>query len=259
MSVMTATPPAAIRGSALVRLTVSELKLLLRERIRLFFGIGFPLILLIIFGSIPSFNRPDKTFGGSTVLDIYIPVLIAFSLALLSLTALPMALAGYRERGVLRRLQTTPAGASRVLAAQLLVNLALAVVSVILILAVARFGYNVALPRQLGGFLVAALLTAAALMAVGLLIAALAPSGKAAQITGALLFYPMMFFAGLWLPLASMPAALRHFSHATPLGAAVQALQDASVGHWPHPLQLVTLAAYAVVLGLAAARLFRWE
>jgi len=259
MSVMTARPPAAIRRSALVRLTISELKLLLRERIRLFFGVGFPLILLIIFGSIPSFNRPSKTFGGYTTLDVYIPILIAFSLALLSLTALPMALAAYRERGVLRRLQTTPAGASRVLAAQLLVNLAVAVAAVILILAVARLGYNVFLPRQLGGFIIAALLTAAALMSVGLLIAALAPSGKAAQITGALLFYPMMFFAGLWLPLAEMPSGLRHFSHATPLGAAVQALQDASVGHWPHPLQLVTLAAYAVVLGLAAARLFRWE
>jgi ABC-2 type transport system permease protein len=53
MSVTTAAPPAVIRGSALARLTVSELKLLMRERIRLFFGVGFPLILLIIFGSIP--------------------------------------------------------------------------------------------------------------------------------------------------------------------------------------------------------------
>jgi len=259
MSVITAAPPAAARGSALGRLTISELKLFLRERTRLLFGVGFPLILLIIFGSIPSFNRPYNTFGGQTVLDVYIPVLIAFSLALLSLTALPMALASYREKGVLKRLQTTPAGAARVLGAQLLVNLSVALFTVILILAIARLAYGVALPRQLGGFIVAAVLTAAALMAVGLLIAALAPNGRAAQITGALLFYPMMFFAGLWLPLAEMPSALRHFSHATPLGAATQALQDASVGHWPHPLQLVTLAAYVVVFGLAAAKLFRWE
>ena len=41
---------------------------------------------------------------------------------------------------------------------------------------------------------------------------------------------------------------LQHISHATPLGAAVQALTDCAPGHWPHPLQLVTLAAYAVVL-----------
>jgi ABC-2 type transport system permease protein len=69
----------------------------------------------------------------------------------------------------------------------------------------------------------------------------------------------MMFFAGLWLPIAQMPAALRHISHATPLGAAVQALQDSAQGYWPTTLQLVTLSAYAVAFGLAAAKLFRWE
>ena len=40
------------------------------------------------------------------------PILIAYSLAIISLTALPMVLAGYRDKGVLRRLQTTPAGAA---------------------------------------------------------------------------------------------------------------------------------------------------
>ena len=52
---------------------------------------------------------------------------------------------------------------------------------------------------------------------------------------------------------------LRHISHATPLGAAVHALQDARWGTGRTRLQLVTMAAYAVAFGLAAARLFRWE
>lgn len=56
-----------------------------------------------------------------------------------------------------------------------------------------------------------------------------------------------------------MPPALQHISHATPLGAAVPAMQNATLGHWPAGLQLVTMPAYAVAFGLAAARLFRWE
>jgi ABC-2 type transport system permease protein len=52
---------------------------------------------------------------------------------------------------------------------------------------------------------------------------------------------------------------LQHISHATPLGAAVQALTDSAQGQWPTALQLVTLAAYTVAFGVAAARLFRWE
>jgi ABC-2 type transport system permease protein len=68
-----------------------------------------------------------------------------------------------------------------------------------------------------------------------------------------------MFFAGLFFPIPVMPAFLRHLSHATPLGAAVQALQDAWLGHWPHPLQLITMAVWAVGCAVAATLLFRWE
>jgi ABC-2 type transport system permease protein len=259
MSASTATPPTGVRGSALERLAVTELRLFVRERVGPIWGMGFPLLLLVIFGSIPSFNRPSADFGGLTELDVYVPILVAFVIAMLSLNALPPVLAGYREKGVLRRMYTTPVGPSRVLAAQLAVNLTVVVATVALILAVARLGYGVLLPRQLAGFVIAALLTAAALMAIGLFVAAVAPAGRAAQAIGTIVFFPMMFFAGLWLPIAQMPPVLRHISHATPLGAAVQALQDTAQGHWPHPLQLLTMAAYAVVFGLAAARLFRWE
>lgn len=105
----------------------------------------------------------------------------------------------------------------------------------------------------------AALLAAAALLGAGLLVAAVAPTGRVARGIGALLFYPMMFFAGLWLPIPSMPAVLQHISHATPLGAAVPALTAAAEGSMPTALQLGTLAAWAVALGLTAARFFRWE
>jgi ABC-2 type transport system permease protein len=259
MSVTTAPPPAAARPPAFRRLATTEFKLYLRERVGPVWGLGFPLLLLIIFGSIPAFNRPNPDFGGLTELDVYVPILIAFVIAMPQLVALPMALAGYRERGVLRRLRTTPVGPARVLAAQLVVNLVTLVVTIALLLAVARIGYGVRLPRQFAGFVLAALFGAAALLAIGLFVAAVAPSARAAQATGTILFFPMMFFAGLWLPIDQMPPVLRHISHAAPLGAAVQALRDSAQGHWPHPLQLATMAAYAVVFGLAATRLFRWE
>jgi ABC-2 type transport system permease protein len=259
MSVITAPPPAPGRRSALWRLTLAESKLFLRERVGPIWGIGLPLLLLIIFGAIPFFKKPQASFGGYTTLDVYVPILIAMMLALLSLVAMPMALAAYREKGILRRLQTTPAGPARVLAAQLLVNLATAVVTVTMLLAVARVAYGVPLPRQLAGFVLAALLAAAALMGLGLFVAAVAPTGRTAQVIGALVFYPLMFFSGLWLPIPSMPAALQHISHATPLGAAWAAMSTAATGSWPHALPLLTMAGYAVVAGVAAAKLFRWE
>ena len=123
----------------------------------------------------------------------------------------------------------------------------------------ARIAFGVALPRQLAGFVVTVVLAAVALIAIGLFVAAAAPSGRAANAIGAILFYPLVFFAGLFLPIATMPPLLRHISHATPLGAAVQAMQDATDGHWPHPMSLLTMAAYAVAFGAVAVKWFRWE
>jgi ABC-2 type transport system permease protein len=245
--------------SALSKMIWNEMKLFLREPFGVFFAVLFPTLLVVILGSIPGFREPSKDLGGLRVIDLYVPISIALSLALLALTALPSYLGTYREKGILRRLAVTPMPPARLLLAQLLTNLLMAIVAVGLLIAVARIVFDVAVPRQVVGYIVAFLLAAAALFAIGLLVAALAPSGRAAPSIGMILYFPIMFFAGLWIPRAAMPPTLRHISDFTPLGAGVQALQDAATGAWPQPLHLAVLAAYVVVFGVAAARLFRWE
>jgi ABC-2 type transport system permease protein len=240
-------------------LTLVELKLFLREKSGPAFGVGLPLLLLIIFGNLPFYREHRDDLGGLTLLDAYVPILIAFVLAMLALNVLPAVLAGYREKGVLRRLRTTPVGPARVLTAQLIITLLTATIAVTAVLLTARIAYGVALPRQIGGFLLTTALTALALTAVGLLVAAAAPSGRAANAIGAAVFYPTVFLGGLFLPVQTMPDTLRHISQATPMGAAVTAMQDATDGRWPHCLALLTMAAWAGGAAVAAAKLFRWE
>lgn len=263
MSVATQAPAvrrlAPLRRSALARLTITEFRLLLREPMLVFWGFAFPLLLLTVFGLIPSFRQTHAGYRGQTVLETYVPVLIVMMLGLLSYSALPTVLATYREQGILRRLKTTPAGALRVLAAQLLVNFGSAVAMVALILVVARLAFGVPFPLAPGIWTFVAVLTAAGTLAVGLFVAAVAPTGRVATTIGSIMFYPLMFFSGLWLPIPSMPPALQHICHATPLGAAWESFQSAALGHWPPALALLTMIAYPVAFGLAAARLFRWE
>jgi ABC-2 type transport system permease protein len=45
-----------------------------------------------------------------SILDSYVPILLAFVLAMIALNVLPPVLAGYREKRVLRRLSATPVG-----------------------------------------------------------------------------------------------------------------------------------------------------
>jgi hypothetical protein len=93
MSVITAAPPAARRGSALGRLTVTELKLFLRDRVGLVWGVGLPLLLIVILGSVGSLTVLRAVYGGYSFLDVYVHILVALVLAIVSLVAMPMTLA----------------------------------------------------------------------------------------------------------------------------------------------------------------------
>lgn len=251
------TTAVADKRSGFTRLTTVETKLFLRERVGPFWGFAFPVVLLAILGALGGSKRDAKL--GATLAATYVPIAIAFSIAMLALNAMPPVLGTYREKGILRRLSTTPVPPSRLLAAQVTINGVTAAASSVLVLIVGRLAFNVGLPSQVGGFVIAWLLTAAGLFSIGLTIAALATSGRAASAVGGICFFPLIFFAGLWVPRAVMPAALRDISDYTPLGAGVGALQRSSVGLWPHPLQLIVLAAWTVVFGALAVRYFRWE
>ena len=241
------------------KLTLTELKLFLRDPTAVFFAVIFPPALLAVLGAVPGFREPSEDLGGQRVIDLYVPITIAFVLAMLAISVVPTYLATYREKGILRRLSTTPVRPRSLLLAQLAMGMGMALVAVALVLGVGIVVFDTAVPQQLLGYLVAFLLAAAASFAVGLLIAAVAPSGKAASGIGTVLFFPMMFLAGLYFPREVMPAVLRRIGDFTPLGAGVQALQDATTGAWPQPLHLAVLAALAIGASLFAAKLFRWE
>jgi ABC-2 type transport system permease protein len=245
--------------TGLPRLTLMELKLFLREPLLAFFTVAFPAVLVGILGCVPSFRVSDGALGGLRVIDLYVPIAVAFTLVMLGLGVAPGVLAGYRERGILRRLATTPVGPGALLAAQLAMGLVTAVLAALVVLGVGRLAFGVPLPRQPFGYALAFLLAAAAVYAMGLVVAAIAPSARGAQIISTVFFWPVLFFAGLWIPRAVMPDVLRHISDFSPLGAGVQALQDATGGAWPHPLQLAVMAAYLAGFGVVAARTFRWQ
>jgi ABC-2 type transport system permease protein len=172
---------------------------------------------------------------------------------------LPTTMATYRERGILRRLSTTPVRPASMLAVQLILQLVLALAACGLLLAVAGTVLGAHLPTQiLSGGLVF-LLGTAAMFAIGLLIAALAANGRTANGIGVLLYFPMAYLAGLMQPRDQMPVILARVGEYTPLGAFRQSLQDVWAGGAPSPLLLGVMAAYALVISIAAATFFRWE
>ena len=252
--------------STLTRIATTEARLMLRDAASAFFGVVFPGLLLVALALVlPGFREviddpeaPAELIGVRPV-DIYVPVVLALAIATVGLTIVPAYLAGYREQGVLRRLSATPAAPRDLLGAQVLVSLGfLAVGSLVAVLA-GGLVFDVDWPSNVPGLVLAFGFATVASFGIGLVIAAVVPSARVASGVGSIIYFPMLFFAGVWTPGAAMPDAARGIAGFTPIGAASEAMADAWAGSWPTALHLAVLAGWAVLASAAAARLFRWE
>lgn len=243
--------------TGLTKLTLTEFKLFLRDGTAVAVVLALPLGFLIIFGSMVSGGASSE--DPRTVEGFFSAMAVSLSIGMLALFTLPTYLGTYREKGILRRLSVTPVHPVMVLVAQLVVHLVMALVGVALVLVVGNVALGISVPQNLPGFFVVAFLGVLALFVVGLLIAAVAPSGRAAGSLGSLLFFPLLFFAGVWMPKEQMPDFLARIADFTPLSAMMDAFQRTWAGGAPQTLSLAVLAAITVVAGAAAAKVFRWE
>jgi ABC-2 type transport system permease protein len=241
------------------KLALVETRLFLREKGATLAVFALPLALVLGFGLIPGFNKPQKGLSDQIGTEYIASIGVAIVLVSLGLNGVPMVIAQYRERGILRRLAVTPVRPLTLLIAKLTVWAAAAVLSVALVIAVVRLAFHVPVPVATGWFIVSLLLGIAALFAVGMLVAAVAPNARTATGVGMVLFFPNMFFAGIYFPTEEMSPTLRQIGNFTPLGAAVHALRDSWMGLDPRLEYLGIMAAWALVGGAVAARFFRWE
>jgi ABC-2 type transport system permease protein len=164
-------------------------------------------------------------------------------------------MAALREKGVLRRLSVSPVPATGMLAALLSVIAAFIAVGVTLVIAVGRLAFHVRPPADLGAVAASFVLGGTAVLALGLVGAALAPTVGAATGTGVPVMVLNFFFSGLYFPVAEMPHALREIGEYVPFGA-VMAAWSGEGALWQH---LLVLAGYTAAGCLVAARVFRWE
>lgn len=237
----------------------TEIRLFGREPGAIFWILLFPTLLLVILGSIPSFRDPDDSLGGLRLVDTYVPITVLLGMILGGLQGMPQVLTGYRERGILRRMSTTPVRPIALLTAHMAVFAGAALVSALLALLVGRLAFHVRLPEQPFGYAVALVPAVLVALALGSVVSALSRTTKIAGAVGSAVLFPMMFCAGLWVPVQAMPDLMARIVGYTPFGAAAQALNQAAGGHWPGWTHLAVLAVWTVLLTAGAARWFRWE
>jgi ABC-2 type transport system permease protein len=173
-----------------------------------------------------------------------------------------VALVGWRNLGILKRLAATPLRPGTLISGQMIARLVLSLAQAALLLVVAMLLFKV---QVIGSWLVLALVVlvgAMAMMSLGFVVGSFAKDQDVAQSIFFLISFPMMFLGGSYFSTDGAPQALQPVINALPLTHLNDALrQIINNGASLATVQtdLLILAAWAIV-GLAlSARAFRWS
>lgn len=237
-------------ASATGRLVRAELRLVLREPLVLAFVFAFPVVTALVIAG--SFAADDDGFAGHDPAHWYVASYLAVVIAAVGLVMVPVHVAAYRERGVLRRF--TAAGFPRwsfaLAAGAVGVALTLAGCAVLLAFAGPVYGLPpVQHPVRTGAGVLAG---AVAMTGIGLLIGCLVPNARAAQGVGMLAFFPSFLLGGGGPPPAVLGDGMRAVANLLPLTHVTEAIRDPWLGAGGGTGDLL------VVLGFLAASAAGW-
>jgi ABC-2 type transport system permease protein len=267
---MTATrpaPPSATRiGRARAKL---ELLLFFRDPAQVIFSFAYPVLMMLIFASV---FRQDTVAGGVTYKQYFLAGIAATGIVLASFQALGIRIALERDGGELARLQalgTPPAAYFVGKAAQVL---ATTVLQLVALLVVARFAFDVPMPRDASHWFVFAWVAALGALAgtvLGIAVSLLPRRGKSADTVIASIALVLQFFSGVFFVYSRLPPWMRDIAAVFPLKWLTQGMRSAFLpdaaehaevsGSWQHGWTAAVLIGWIVIGVIVCARSFRWR
>lgn len=238
-------------------LFVCELKMVARDTAGLIVPIGLPILILVMNASAAG---QQAIANGRTALDAYVlPLVFTMVVATTGIINMPSFLAYYRLSGILRRLAVTPASPAMVLIAQVVVGVLQTGIGIAAAWVLALLAFGAKPPVHVGAAVGVVVLTMAAMYAVGMIVAALAPTPNSAVAIGLALYFAFGALGGMFGGRRSLPDTIATIGGWLPFGAAVEALSAAWTGAAVDATHLISLSASVVIGGVIAAAFFRWE
>lgn len=247
------------------KLTWVEVKLFVREPISLVFTFAFPFFLLFVLAGVfgndvdPADEENVRIWRGVGPTDYYVPAYTGMVMAAMGLISLPLRLAGYRERGVLRRFRAAGFPAPAIILSQVVVALGVTAIGGIAVAFSSAAVYGTRMPEMPIAAVAAWLLGGLTFASIGVCLGTLLPTARAAQGAGLILFFVMMFISGGGPPRGVLTDSMRLVSDFLPLTHVVLMVQEPWLGFgWHTSASLVTTAFLAGSAAFAVFR-FRWD
>lgn len=244
-------------------------KIFWRTPIAAFFTLVFPLMFLLVFVTIFGNDVIDDL--GVTTAQFYAPALAVFGAVSATYTNLAVGTAISRDDGILKRVRGTPLPPWVYMAGRVGSAIWIALLAVLLMMTVGVVFYGVEVYAEsvLSAF-VAFVIGVACFAALGLFVAALAPTGDTAPAIANATILPLAFVSGIFVSLGpDTPAWLDLVGDVFPLKPFAVAFSDAFnpvevaersgvLGHM-HWAEFGVMTAWMVGGILLAMRFFTWE
>ena len=213
-------------------------------------------------GSLPFIRSAETSIHTKKYrfIEFFVPGIIAMSVMTSSLSGAVNVNAQLRQKGVIRKLSTTPITRTDWILSNVLYQLILAIMSTIAILLVSYAVFNVSL--QINAWLpVFIALEVFAFAGIGMMLTRVAKEAESAVAAANVIMFPMMFLSGTFFPLEMMPGFLQTFARILPLYYVNEGLRASMVF-----VDNTTALRCSAVIGVFATVVFvvgvlttRWE
>ncbi len=235
-----------------------------RIPVAVFFTLGLPLVMLVLFNALFGSGTFTTSEGEISAQQFYTGGLAAFTAVSATFTNLANMVPLRRDEGVLKRWRGTPLPTWIYLAGFLVSAVLIAFVGVVLMLALGVVVYDLEIePAKMPAAFVTFAVGVGAFAALGMALASVVKSASSASAAANAIILPMAFVSNIFIQVDSGPAWITTIGDIFPLKHFAEAFQDcfnplvdAPAFDWP---SLAYVAAWGL-LGLAIAlRRFTWE
>ena len=190
------------------------------------------------------------------------PGLLGWAVAMNATFGAALTLVQWRTTKLLRRLRLSPVPTQSIVCARIVVTVAIALVQMAIFVALGTTLFGLQLVGSWWMTPLLLLCGTLAFMSIGLLAGAVSKTAEAASGFANFIVLPMAFLSGTFFPLDQTPQWIQHISLAFPLRYLNEGMLDVMVrGQGPTAalLPMAVMIGFAVVIGMVATRLFRWE
>ena len=236
-----------------------EGKLSLRSPDGIIFGIGMPvgvLLLIAVVAGSQSAGGADYSFLQSAFAS-----LLTVGICATAFMGLPLTIADYRDKKILKHFFATPIRPFMILSVQVVIGMLTSFFSAALVTILAVFGFGYRMEGDPFLFIGAFLLVMLSMYSIGMILASLCKTVKIANVVTTFVYFPMLFLSGATIPFELFPYTVQKVCNVLPLTHGIKLLKAVSLNMWSQEIwiSVALLIVFAVVGCILSVVSFKWD